>query len=258
MAPWEVVRNETAGLDRGPLLWTLFTLSGKLLSWLFVVVLAFAVPLLILAAALYFSLRAKEQTDWIDSRAPRREVLHAILANENQCAQNHMVSITQRKPGVTRRITARLAFWIIGALATRQFQPGHLGDIGTIHFARWVMLPGGRDFVFFSNYGGSWESYLEDFITKAHAGLTAVWSNTVGFPVTENLFELGATDGERFKRYARHSMAPTPFWYSAYPDLTTDNIRTNAAVRSGLAAAMTNEEATSWLAQFGFVATAGG
>ena len=248
---WEVVRDETAGLDLGPLLWTLFTLSGKLLSWLFAVVLAFAVPLLILAGALYFSLRAKEQTDWIDSRAPRREVLHAILANENQCAQNHMVSITQRKPGITRRITARLAFWIIGALATRQFQPGHLGNIGTIHFARWVMLPGGRDFVFFSNYGGSWESYLEDFITKAHAGLTAVWSNTVGFPVTENLFQLGATDGERFKRYARHSMAPTPFWYSAYPDLTTDNIRTNAAVRSGLAAAMTNEEATSWLAQFG-------
>jgi deferrochelatase/peroxidase EfeB len=248
---WGVVRDGAAGLAFGPRLWTLFTLSGHLLSWLFVVFLSFAVPLLFLAAALYLSLRAKERTDWLDTRAPKREGLHEILANENQCAQNHMVSITQRKPGITRRITARLAFWIIGALATRQFKPGHLGDIGTIHFARWVMLPGGRDFVFFSNFGGSWESYLEDFITKAHAGLTAVWSNTVGFPVTENLFQLGATDGERFKRYARRSMAPTPFWFSAYPDLTTDNIRTNAAVRSGLAAAMTNEEATSWLAQFG-------
>jgi deferrochelatase/peroxidase EfeB len=249
---WGVVRDVfEAGLPIGRLGWTLFTLSGTLLSWLFVVFLAFAVPLLILAGALYLSLRAKEQSDWLDTRTARRDVLHAILARENQCAQNHMVSITQRKPGLTRRITARLAFWIIGALATRQFEPGHLGDIGTIHFARWVMLPGGRDFVFFSNYGGSWESYLEDFITKAHAGLTAVWSNTVGFPVTENLFELGATDGERFKRYARRSMMPTPFWFSAYPDLTTDNIRTNAAVRSGLAAAMTNEEATSWLAQFG-------
>jgi deferrochelatase/peroxidase EfeB len=248
---YDLVRNATAGLGIGPLLWTLFTLTGKLLSWLFVVFLAFAVPLLILAGALYLSLRAKEQSDWVDTRAPRREVLHEILAHENRCAQNHMVSITQRKPGLTRRLTSRLAFWIIGALATRQFEPGHLGDIGTIHFARWVMLPGGRDFVFFSNYGGSWESYLEDFITKAHAGLTAVWSNTVGFPVTENLFELGATDGERFKRYARHSMTPTPFWFSAYPDLTTDNIRTNAAVRSGLSAAMTNQEATSWLTQFG-------
>ena len=77
------------------------------------------------------------------------------------------------------------------------------------------MLPNSKDFVFFSNYGGSWDSYLEDFITKAHEGLTAVWSNTVGFPRTENLFQKGATDGERFKRYARRSMLATPFWFSA-------------------------------------------
>ncbi len=210
-----------------------------------------AVPLLAFAAWLYFDLRKKEATDWLDERVASRSVMHEILARENRHAQNHMVSVTQRKPGLTRRITTRLAFWIIGALAGLQFQPGHLGNIGTIHFARWVMLPNSRDVVFFSNYGGSWESYLEDFITKAHEGLTAVWSNTVGFPRTENLFEQGATDGERFKRYARRSMLPTPFWFSAYPSLTTDNVRTNAAIRAGLAAAMTDEEATGWLDLFG-------
>ena len=62
-----------------------------------------------------------------------------------------------------------------------------------------------------------------------------MWSNTVGFPRTSNLFMDGATDGERFKRFARHSMVATPFWYSAYPTLTTDNIRSNAAIRNGLA-----------------------
>jgi deferrochelatase/peroxidase EfeB len=221
------------------------------LLWALGALLAIAIPLLIAAAALYFDLRNKEQTDWLDERSPKRSVLHEILARENHYAQNHMVSVTRRKPGFTRRLTSRLAFWLIGALAQRQFQPGHLGAIGTIHFARWVMLPNSTDFVFFSNYGGSWESYLEDFITKAHAGLTAVWSNTVGFPRTENLFQKGATDGERFKRYARHSMLPTPFWFSAYPTLTTDNIRTNAAIRVGLAAAMTNDEATEWLELFG-------
>jgi deferrochelatase/peroxidase EfeB len=210
-----------------------------------------AIAVAIAAVVFYLDLRRQEETDWLDERAPQREVLHAILEHENHYAQNHMVSVTQRKPGLTRRLTARLAFWIIGTLAGVQFKPGRLGDIATIHFARWVMLPGSRDLIFFSNFGGSWESYLEDFITKAHEGLTAVWSNTVGFPRTENLFQKGATDGERFKRYARRSMLPTPFWFSAYPTLTTDNIRTNAAIRLGLAAAMTNDEATTWLQLFG-------
>jgi Dyp-type peroxidase family len=105
--------------------------------------------------------------------------------------------------------------------------------------------------LFFSNYGGSWESYLEDFITKAHAGLTAVWSNTIGFPRTRFLFLQGATDGDRFKRWARAKQVPTYFWYSAYPNVTTSNIRNNAMIRQGLAGASTEEEARDWLSLFG-------
>ena len=74
-------------------------------------------------------------------------------------------------------------------MVTRLYRPGFLSDIGTIHFARWVTVPGTHDLLFFSNFDASWESYLEDFITKAHAGLTGVWSNSIGFPVTENLFQ---------------------------------------------------------------------
>src|SRR5690606_30508896 len=138
------------------------------------------------------------------------------------------------KPGFIRKLTIRIAFFAIARLTALNPRVGHLGDIGTIHFARWVTLPGTRDLLFFSNFGGSWESYLEDFITKAHEGLTAVWSNTVGFPRTRNLFLDGATDGERFKRYARASMVYTPFWYSAYPELTTANIRDNQVIRRGI------------------------
>jgi Dyp-type peroxidase family len=221
------------------------------LRWALGALLAFAVPLLIIAGALYASLRRKEATDWTSDLAPERKTLKAILANENQGEQNHMVSITVLKPGLTRKVTIRLAFWIIGQLAGILFKPGRLGEIETIHFARWVQLPGTRDLLFFSNYGGSWESYLEDFITRAHNGLTGVWSNTVGFPRSKNLFQDGATDGERFKRYARHSMVPTAFWFSAYPELTTAHIRTNAVLRRGLAVAMTEQEAALWLAQFG-------
>lgn len=207
--------------------------------------------LLIVAATLYAKLRSQEQNDWLDARAPDLATLAEIRKRENFGAQNHMVSITERKPGLVRALTLRLAFWIIAMFATRLYREGFLGGISTIHAARWITIPGTRTLVFFSNFGGSWESYLEDFITRAHEGLTAVWSNSIGFPRAKNLFQDGATDGERFKRYARASMQPTLFWYSAYPDLTTDHVRCNAALRRGLAGALTNDEAKQWLALFG-------
>lgn len=199
----------------------------------------------------YWLLRRAETRDWVSERNPDRATLREIVARENHFAHNHMVSLTERKPGWVRAFTARLAFWAIATLSPKLYRPGYLGPIGTIHFARWVTVPGTRDFIFFSNYGGSWEAYLEDFITLAHIGLTGVWSNTVGFPKSANLFQQGATDGERFKRYARQSMVPTRCWYSAYPSLTTDMIRANAAVRRGLTGAMTEDEANSWLCHFG-------
>ena len=209
--------------------------------------------LVVTLGALYLIFARQEARDWLSDRSADRGELAEMFRRENAdgFAQNHMVSQTVMKPGPIRKLTIRLAFWAIARLTALNPKPGHLGDIGTIHFARWVTLPGTRDLLFFSNFGGSWESYLEDFITKAHAGLTAVWSNTVGFPRTRNLFSDGATDGERFKRYARASMVHTPFWYSAYPDLTTANIRANQLIRRGISAAMTEADAVEWLTHFG-------
>ena len=213
----------------------------------------FAIGFVIFAAAVFLRLRQLEASDWVSDRAPDPATLHAIIARENEpgYAQNHMVSLTQIKPGWLRSFTLRLVFWAIATVGPLLYKAGHLGAIGTIHFARWVTVPGTRDFLFFSNYGGSWESYLEDFITLSHTGLTGVWSNTVGFPKTTNLIGGGATDGERFKRYARQSMHPTRFWYSAYPELTTDMIRANADTRRGLSGAMTEDDAAAWLSRFG-------
>jgi len=220
----------------------LVALSGLALSVLAIVV---------TAGLIYGGLRRREQADVPDNSLPDDGLLGEITHDENRAAQNHMTGVSRMKPGHLRRFTLRLAFWVIGNLARTQFRPGFLGEIGTIHFARWVLVPGTDRLLFFSNYGGSWESYLEDFITKAHGGLTSVWSNTQGYPRTSNLFADGATDGDRFKRWARRQQQPTPFWYSAYPDISTARIRANAAVRQGLAAAATREEAELWLAQLG-------
>ena len=192
-----------------------------------------------------------EETDLAEDRNPPSAKMADIMQRENHYAQNHLDVHTVLKNEPFRGIALRVVLFVIGQLCALQFKPGFLGSIGSIHFARWVLIPGTRDLLFFSNYGGSWESYLEDFITKAHAGLTGVWSNTEGFPRTRFLFQQGATDGDRFKRWAREKQVPSYFWYSAYPDVTTSNIRTNAMIRQGLAGALTEDEARDWLSLFG-------
>jgi deferrochelatase/peroxidase EfeB len=199
----------------------------------------------------YALLRRREQADVPDDVLPGAQELAAILERENHGTQNHLLVLSERKPGPLRDFALRLAFFAIGQLAVRSFRPGFLSEIGTIHFARWIAVPGTSQLLFLSNYGGSWESYLEDFIRRAHQGLTGIWSNTRGFPRTRNLFNEGATDGARFKAWARRQQRPTAFWYSAYRDITTGRIRTNAEIRRGIASARTENEAARWLALFG-------
>lgn len=223
-------------------------------------VFAFFVALIVAAgifvailAALYRGLRRAEEANTPIDTPVDPAVMEAVSNSENlkDTQQNHLAGVSVMQAGWLREFTLRIAFWVIREMATKRFRPGFLGDIGTIHFARWLRLPKTNKLLFFSNYGGSWESYLEDFITKASNGLTGAWSNTVGFPRTENLFFQGSTDGDRFKRWARRQQQPSRFWYSAYPHLTTARIRTNAAIRSGLATASTEDEAAAWLGLFG-------
>jgi deferrochelatase/peroxidase EfeB len=199
----------------------------------------------------YLVLRRREAGEVPEDRPPDPDLVGAIMDRENHASQNHLAALSVMKTGALRRFLLRVVLWLVGQVAGRLSRPGFLGTLSTIHFARWVMVPRTGDLLFLSNYDGSWESYLEDFITKAHNGLTAVWSNTVGFPKTSNLIGDGATDGARFKRWGRRQQIPTGLWYSAYPDLTTANIRTNAAIRQGIATILTEEEAGRWLSFFG-------
>ncbi len=219
---------------------TLIVAIGSLLTIIVVVV-----------GLLYLRFYGQERRDLSDDSDPSRDNVAEIMLRENHTMQNHLAAISIMKGGWLRLLALNAAFWIIGQLAQRSFKPGFLSDIGTIHYARWILIPGTNRLLFFSNYGGSWESYLEDFITKASNGLTAVWSNTYGFPETRNLFTQGAVDGDRFKRWARRQQRPSYFWFTAYPDLRTENIRRNAKIREGLAIAMTEDQAEDWLMMFG-------
>jgi Dyp-type peroxidase family len=242
------------------LLWLGFGLLFRPVGWpgaiLLGLVLAAIVTMLVLAAAGAWSvlhLRQLESTDPAVDRPPDPAKVGEMMKCEGIYAQGLLPSVSTIKPGRFRRdFVLRFAFWFILANVRRSSRPGFLGPIGVIHFARWFRLPGTDKLFFWSNYDGAWESYVEDFIQLGHEGVTAIWSNTRNFPKTRYLFLDGASDGDRLRRWARNQMYPPPlFWYSAYPDLTLPRIRTNAAIRLGLAAARTDDDAANWLSCFG-------
>jgi hypothetical protein len=87
--------------------------------------------------------------------------------------QKHLFGVSTLKPGWFRRVTLLVGLWVVTEYSRERFRPGFLETIGTIHFARWVRLPGTDRLVFLSNYDGSWQSYLEDFIARAMRGSLA-------------------------------------------------------------------------------------
>lgn len=214
-------------------------------------VLLWLTVLLVFVAILYWH-DVRDDKD-IDRRTAPLDKIEAIAATENapQYAQNHITAVTVMKPGAFRKFTLALSLWVIGKEVQYWFRPGFVLNMGTIHYARWFRLPGSEIMLFLSNYDGSWLSYLEDFITKAHEGQSAVWSHGKGFPKTRLLVLGGADDGARFKRWVRRQQIVTQFWYSRFPKLTTDQIRTNALIHDGLMRAQTDTAARAWLDCFG-------
>ena len=181
-------------------------------------------------------LRYKESTDTVQSDAADPANVQKLLDKENRTGsvQNHMASITIVKPGWLRRVTLWLVLWAVNLLARARATHGELSGIPSIHFAHWSMIDNGRRLLFLSNFDGSWENYLDDFIDKAAIGLTGVWSNTVNFPRTYFLLWGGATDGPRFKAVARDSQTVTNAWYSAYWDHTVQGIDNSSSIREEL------------------------
>lgn len=176
--------------------------------------------------------------------------LAEIVRREDRVTQNHMASLVLIKPGVLRSLVIRAGHRGLH-LALRVLpdsRQGYLGSMRTVHFAHWSFLDNHSRLIFVSNFDHSWASYLDDFIEKAHGGLTIAWGCSVGFPRTNWLVRDGAADGRKFKAYALASRAVSRFWYSAYPFLTVDRIeRHNEIVQQFRARTLSRQEAAQWL-----------
>jgi hypothetical protein len=166
--------------------------------------------------------------------ADERAHVEVTTRGENLFYQNALSNIVELKGGWFRRVLLRLVLFAINTLARQWFVHGSLGEISSIHAAHWYVLGGDR-LAFVSNYDGSWESYLGDFIDEASSGLTAVWSNTSGYPRTYALAFAGSNSGDRFKAWSHHIQVRTRVWYAAYPDLSIVQINDATLIRRGLA-----------------------
>ncbi len=174
-------------------------------------------------------------------------VLREMVRREDWIMQNHMGSIVGIKPGILRSVIIRAGHLGLGLLLRVVATDGFLGSMRTVHFAHWAFLNNNSRLLFFSNFDHSWDSYLDDFIEKSHVGLTLAWGAGVGFPRTRLLLLDGAAHGRQFKTWALASRTVSRFWYSAYRDLTVDQIERNWRIASGLRRPnMSEQEAVAW------------
>jgi len=193
---------------------------------------------------------AARRPDWQTRYNQWTHSLGHVVDREDHQLQNHLASVTSVKPGWFRITLLNVVFAVVTLSVRLVANRGKLGFIGSVHFARWVVTPDDKSVIFLSNFDGSWESYLNDFIDLAYFGLNAVWSNTdnpIGFPSTRFLVFRGSKDEQRFKAYARYSQFRSRVWYSAYPDLTVPNIRNNMKIRDKLFAKLDDEDTDAWL-----------
>ena len=215
-----------------------------------VIALGLAGLVLLTLPLLLVLLRRNERRDSSQDAPPTRErTLRDMLAREDWTAQNHMGSIVLVKPGILRTIIIRVGHAGLGLALRIVARDGYLGSMRTVHFAQWAFLNNSSRLLFFSNFDHSWGSYLDDFIEKAHGGLTLAWGSAVGFPATRFLVYDGASHGRQFKAWALASRAVSRFWYSAYPTLTVDQIERNARIAAGLRQErLADKEAQAWMA----------
>lgn len=109
--------------------------------------------------------------------------------------------------------------------------PTPLEDIGTVHFARWVLLPDDQDggqLLFTSNFDGPWDDYIEDFAAQSAASFDAIYSNCVGWP------DRGARDVDAFKAFIREHEFPSDVYYRAYPMATVQQVKAGLKLKDAM------------------------
>lgn len=209
-----------------------------------------AIPAIVIALPFLIALRYHEKTDPVIRKRSNPAHTRAIALSEDRDVTNPFSAIGSLKPGWFRLTIATVALRLVGLSGIFVYNRGRLARVSTIHFARWVLLDGNRRVFFASNYDGSLESYMDDFINKVAFGLNLVFSNGIAYPPTDYLVHRGAWREQMFKHYLHRRQVMTDVWYKAYPGLTNADLARNARIRQGLEKSrMSDDEVRRWLAE---------
>ena len=162
-----------------------------------------------------------------------------------------MNAITPMKPWKTWIL--RVLFFLLGHIKAMR---ADLINLSFIEFARWVVIPrrsfpmlsGGQvaedlqyDYLlFFSNFNGTWNQYIDAFSAVLAKGLNLVWRWSEKFP--------GSVPVTLFKEYIARVQFDTDYYYTAYPHATANDLKAAHVVQgafdelSGWAASATPDE----------------
>ena len=114
--------------------------------------------------------------------------------------------------------------------------------LSLIHYARWVIIP--RDsfprldpsqpkeelnysyMLFFSNFNGSWDQYVDSFTFAIPSGLDLFWKWNIRYPKSVPLTP--------FHDYIRHNQIDTAHYYTAYPMASSNDVKSAKKVKKAL------------------------
>lgn len=133
----------------------------------------------------------------------------------------------------------KLFFWV--ALKRPSTLRG-LVTLSLIHYARWVII-GRKQFphlapeqpkeelnysymLFFSNFNGSWDQYVDSFTFAIPGGLDLFWKWNIRYPKSVPLTP--------FHHYIRYNQIETIHYYNAYPLAASNDVKSAKAVKDAL------------------------
>jgi hypothetical protein len=223
---------------------------GHTLDWAVLVLLIVTIPVTIIPLLiLLLMLHRQEISDPVLAPRPTPEWEAGLADLEDYGVTNQFSAMGTLKPGWLRGFMMGRVLWIIDLTARLIYTKGRLARVHTIHCARWVYLDNRTRVLFASNYDGSLESYMDDFINKVGFGLNVVFSNGVGYPRTDWLLLKGAKDEQKFKYYLRRHQLPTEVWYNAHAGLSASDLQRNSRIRQGVEkSSLSEREAREWVA----------
>jgi len=143
--------------------------------------------------------------------------------------------ITPMKPWKTWLL--RLTFYVLENVKALQQD---LINLSFIEFARWVIIP--REgfpqpdsskpsekmkydyLLFFSNFNGTWNQYIDAFSAVLSNGLNKIWRYSEKYP--------GSVPITPFKDYIQRVQFDTDYYYTAYPQAAANDLKAAHVVQS--------------------------